>query len=140
MILISYTCAYSGLCFLLVCFHRSLDLLAAPPVLGVSIVASMELSPSRLCSLCSSTISLLESLVSSPLQICWESMMVVPFEEHLAPSLDSFPTPCHHLFLESVHHCFRDFCRPNFVRLLVLVLEACQFLRHGTHRAGSRFH
>ena len=27
---ISYTCAYFGLCFLLVCFHRSLDFLAAP--------------------------------------------------------------------------------------------------------------
>ena len=35
-------------------------------VLGVSIVASMEFSPSRLCSLCSSTTSLLESLIPSP--------------------------------------------------------------------------
>ena len=37
-----------------------------PPVLGVSIVASMEFSPSRLCSLCSLTTSLLESLIPSP--------------------------------------------------------------------------
>src|SRR3954463_9079190 len=32
--LIFYTCAYFGLCFLLVCFHRSLDLLAAPQPLA----------------------------------------------------------------------------------------------------------
>ena len=66
--------------------------------------------------------------------------MVVPLEEHLAPSLDGSPTPCHHLFLYSVHHYLEDPYQPNFVRLLALVLEACQFLRHGTHRAGSRFH
>ena len=33
-----------------------------------------------------------------------------------------------------MHHYFEDPCQPNFVQLLVLVLEACQFLRHGSHR------
>ena len=60
--------------------------------------------------------------------------MVVRLEEHLAPSLDVSPTSFHHIFLDSVHHYLEDPRQPNFDWLVVIVLEACQFLWHETHR------